>query len=106
MLLQRLDQGEKLHENIHPCVAISTTLTLLPTLLLAHSTFLFQKCPKERDNIIRTEGERASRGHPNVRLVCYWLICFPPQHTPHYHLGVPRDFPLTGPRTLTAKQKL
>lgn len=64
MLLQRLDQGEKLHENIHPCVAMSTTLTLFPTLLLACSTFLFQKCPKERDNIVKTRWRKSIQGAP------------------------------------------
>lgn len=86
------------------CRYVHNTHLTSHTAACPFNTFLFQKCPKERDNIIRPDGERASRGHPNVRLICYWLISFPLQNTPHYHLGVQRDSPITGPRTLTAKQ--
>lgn len=89
--LQRLDQGEDLHENTHLCVAKSTTSTLLPSLLLSpFNISLFLKCPEKETT--RPDGERTHRGHPNLGLNCYLFICFPSQHVPLTTIWVAKRF--------------
>ena len=56
--------------------------------------------------MVTTDEERTPRGHCNLGLLCYWFVCSPPQHAPHYQLGLQRDSPRMGPRSPDTQSKL